>query len=295
LILILAALALLPGCSRKEANEAEDPMAEGWSAFQLAEYPRAHQAFQTAAKQAAPGTEEEARVLFAQATLSWHELPQPNRSRARELFEKVAAMAPQSDLAPWSLLSIARIEALPRVADIPKFTQEGRESAIAAYERVITAYPTHPAAEEALVLQQAMALASLETADCNTAIERLTRFLSEKPNSRYRSHAWAVLAMAYDLLERWPERLNAMIQSLNTIEIDPSNPLAIKSFHYWSIASLAEYKVGDLRTAREYYTKLIDKFPHDLLTYSCKLALQRLDRLEAGAPHQSFDNPPSHQ
>jgi tetratricopeptide (TPR) repeat protein len=276
-------IVLCAGCSRKETVVSADPITEGWMAYQLVDYKRAQNLFETARENAAPGSEAEAAAIFAQATTFWHERPEPNPQRARELFEKVAATFPKSDFAPWSLLAIARIEALPRVADVPRITQAERDRAIAAYERVQTTYPDHPAAEEALVLQQAAIIASLEPSDCERAVERLTAFLNQKPNSAYRSHAWAVLGNALDLLERWPERLNAMIQSLETIEVDVSNPLMLKPLHYWSIATVAEYKVGDLATARTYYRLLIEKFPRDLLTYSCKLALERLDKLEAEA------------
>jgi tetratricopeptide (TPR) repeat protein len=279
----LLVIGLGTACSRTETITSDDPIADGWMAYQLVEYKRAHNLFALARAKAAPGSEEEAAAIFAQATTFWQERPNPDPKRARELFEKVATTVPKSDLAPWSLLAIARIETLPRVADVPRITQAERDRAIAAYERVQTTYPDHPAAEEAFVLQQAATIASLERTDCERAVERLMAFLNAKPNSRYRSHAWAVLGNACEQLERWPERLNAMIQSLETVEIDASNPLMLKPFHYWSIATVAEYKVGDLATARTYYQLLMEKFPRDLLTYSCKLALQRLDKLEADA------------
>jgi len=54
-----------------------------------------------------------------------------------------------------------------------------------------------------------------------------------------------------------------------------------KALFTWLIAVYAEFDAGDFKTAREYYRRLIDEYPTDNKVYMAKMALERLDEVEA--------------
>jgi hypothetical protein len=76
-------------------------------------------------------------------------------------------------------------------------------------------------------------------------------------------------------------RLRAEENALKTYEIDPTNPSAELGWFYWTVATIAEFEVGDFDTARKYYRKLLAEYPHDQMVFGAKQALKRMDDLEA--------------
>lgn len=255
-------------------------MAEGWQAYQFGQFDKAIQWFESAAQKASPNSEAQAKALYALGTAYHFRRPTALPDKARERYEKVLAMAPESEMAAWALFSIARIEAAQK-AEVQIISKENREKIAANYQKVIDKYPNSLAGQEAVVTQQALKLASLEPAEIESAIARIKKFLQAYPNSPYRSAAWTVLSNAYDLQRKYEDQLNALIQVLETLEDDPTNPIMVKPATFWGIATVAEYKAGDLETAKKYHLMLQQKFPRDTLVYSSQKAVERINRKQA--------------
>ena len=91
----------------------------------------------------------------------------------------------------------------------------------------------------------------------------------------------SLLANCYTTLDEPEKRLAIEIRALTRMELDPQNPFNDLAWAYWNIATIAEFEVGDFDVAREYYHKLIDEYPTDIRKYGSKLALKRMDDLEA--------------
>ena len=89
------------------------------------------------------------------------------------------------------------------------------------------------------------------------------------------------MAVSYQTLNMPEERLRAEEQSLETTEVDPTNPFTEFAWQYWNLATIAEFEVGDFDTARKYYRKLIEEYPTDIRLYGAKQALKRMDEVEA--------------
>ena len=171
------------------------------------------------------------------------------------------------------MLALARMKAVLGVDETID-----RPAASAAYQRVIDHDPNHPAAEEALLLQQSLRVNTLRPDDAAVARKVLQHFIDRHPNSPWRSAFYSEIAACCAVLNDPDGRLAAEIKALETRERDPGNPGADNSFAYWFIATFAEYECGDSETARKFYRKFIDEYPTDLRAYSAKLALSRLDQ-----------------
>ncbi len=72
------------------------------------------------------------------------------------------------------------------------------------------------------------------------------------------------------------------MRSFETAELDPTNPRQENSYAYWSIATIAEFEVGDFETAREFYRRLMDEYPRDPRRFGAEQALERMAQQEAG-------------
>lgn len=269
------------GCSRKLPPEvAKNPIEQGWQYYQAGDFDRAILSFELAEQQAGNDSTARAKALYALATTWWQKRPDPDRDRATDLYQQVIQIDPKSDLAAWSALGIARIVAFPEMTKDARLPEAAVRKGVDAYEKVVTQYGDYSVADEALVLQQSLKLATLKPEDVQQVVDRLTQFVTEKPQSKYLSHAWAVLGIAYEYQGRWQDQLNAMIQSYEKLEIDPDVPIMVKPSVFWSIATVAEFKAGDFATARKFYRLLQEKFPRDALLFSTELALKRMDEKE---------------
>src|SRR5205085_5668565 len=112
-------------------------------------------------------------------------------------------------------------------------------AASAAYQRVIDRYPNHPAAEEALLHQQALLVNTLRPEDARAALPVLQKFIDTHPASPWRSAFYSQIAGCHTILNDPDARLAAEIKAFETRERDPGNPNANNILVYWNIATLA--------------------------------------------------------
>ena len=95
------------------------------------------------------------------------------------------------------------------------------------------------------------------------------------------SPAWSLLTVAYVNLNEQEKRLAAEEESFKHTETDPNDPSVEYAWAFWNLATIAEFDVGDFAKARRYYQALIDTYPNDLRVHGCKVALARMDAMEA--------------
>ncbi|HEY7091521.1 MAG TPA: tetratricopeptide repeat protein [Tepidisphaeraceae bacterium] len=246
----------------------------GWDQYRAGEFRIAIEAFEAAAG-ASEGTAAHQQALYALATTWSLRRPGEDLPRAAQLFEQVIAESPQSDLAAWSMLALARMKHLAAPGQ-----PIDRDVVSTAYQRVIDHFPNHVAAEEAFVYQQSIAVATLEPADARRALEKLQAFLRDHPGTSFASATWGLIAECHRTLIEPGQDLAARIKALETRQIDPLNPLADVSGTYWNIAVCAEYDVGDLATARKFYERFLKEYPNDQRSYGAQVAIARIDRME---------------
>jgi TolA-binding protein len=273
-IVLVAVLIALIGCDDDERRQgdASAHLRAGWEYYRTAEYRPAAREFADALRAAPAGSAEHLQSLYGLATTLDLGRPDRDARRAAQLYEQIIGESPDSDLAGWSTLALARMKEL-----VAGDETIDRPAAAAAYQRVIDRYPNHPAAEEALLHQQALLANTLRPDDARSARKALQNFIDTHPRSPWRSAFYSEIAACCAVLNDPDARLAAEIKALETRERDPGNPGADNSFAYWFIATLAEYECGDLETARKYYSKFIEEYPTDLRAYSAKLAMKRLE------------------
>ena len=277
---------LLSSCFRAGDDEpvGVNPVHEGWVLFRQAEYGRAIKTFERAESEAGENTDQRLMAYYGQATVWNLRLPVPkqDKPRAAKLYQLVLAADSEHDLAAWSRLALARIKHLVASHETPDYNMVR-----AAYQEVIDHHPTHAAAHEAIIFQQATLVATLNPEDAKEALEILETFAKNNPTSGYASAAYSLMMVAYGSVGEPQKKLEAEIQSLEHVEVDPQAKQQDQSWRYWSIATIAEFEAGDFAAARKYYRKLIDAFPTDARMYAAEQALIRMDETEnalRGAP-----------
>ena len=277
----LMLVTLVVGCQRREgAQSTAELIQEGWSNLRIGEFntavARFERALEQSQRQPADAGSLQLQALYGLATAEGLGRRGPGITRAQQLYRQIIEQSPRSDWAAWSYLGLARLEHLTPTGTEPDWPAVRR-----AYQEVIDRFPDHLAGQEAFVLQQATLVASLDRNQTGQALAALQEFLTRHPDSEFLSAVHGLMARCYRILGQPAAELAAQIQSLQTREIDPTNPRLDNSTMYWQVATLAEFEVGDFRTARKYYQLLISEYPTDHRGWGAKLALERMNQMEA--------------
>lgn len=276
-LLSLVLLSLLPvSCGEVDTGKPHKLLELGWEYYRAGEYAPALKTFQRAERLAKKDPELGLKIQYALAT-TWN-LRRPGHDpvKARAFYQGILDRAPRHDLSAWSLLALARMQHV-----IPSDQKPDYPAMRIAYQRVIDGFPGHAAADEAFLYQQTTLLAMLKTAEAAAALTNVLAYMERYPQTRQRSPLFQLLANCHQILGNPEARLAAEIEALKTRELDPTNPRANFSWPVWAIANLAEFEVGDFKTAREYYERFLREYPDDNKTYGAQVALARLSATEA--------------
>lgn len=280
-LLAACGLALAAGCgggSGPQVASARDALEQGWNYYRLGEFKLAADAFEAGRLVAPPDSEDHWQALYGLAT-TWNlRLPAQDQDKklADQLYRRILELAPDSELAPWTELALARMLHLVAVGDEPDYPAV-RQS----YEALIRKYPDHLVGREAFIYLMAVKIATFEPREVKEALADLQQFVSRTNDRSFFQPAYSLMAVSYNALGRQRERLDAEIASLEATEMDPTNPYNEFSWQYWNLATIAEFELGDFDTARHYYRKLLEEYPRDRRIHGVKVALRRMDDLEA--------------
>lgn len=275
---LLVSVLVLCGCGdATEHGSSSELLEKAWTEYRMGEYRQAIKAFETV-RSDHPETEPcHLMALYGLAT-TWNlRLPSGDQDQkeARALYGRVVELDPDSDLAAWSLLAMARMLHLVPVGKDPDYA-----AVRAAYANVYAQYPEHHAGHEAFIYNQAALVQTWERAPVAQAAADMRAFIKRHPDSALLSAAYEVLAAAYEVLCQPRERVDALVSGLEALIITPDNPTQENSWRYWRIATLAEFEVGDFGTARRFYKRMIEEYPQDIRRYGAEKALRRMDALE---------------
>jgi len=279
---------LAGGCRPQAAANPAQQVRVGWERYRMGEFNQAVEAFESvlAATASKPTDPLHIQALYGLAT-AWNlRRPGEDPARAAELYRKVVELAPASDEAAWSMLGLARMKHLVPVGQEPDYPAVRK-----AYQGVIDRFGDHLAAQEAFLYQQSTLVATLNGNDARQALSALGEYIRAHPKSQFLSPLYGLVAECHEILKQPRQRLDASIKALETREIDPTNPNMDNTGTYWSLATLAEFDVGDFPTARKYYKLLIDEYPTDIRVHACEQALQRMDEMEAKVRTQLAGQP----
>lgn len=288
------AFCALSGCARKDGGEesASVPqlIEQAWTSYRLNEFHDAILQFEAARAAAEPASEEWAMATYGLGIVWDLQRPGEDPRKATALFEEVLSAKPASGaekfaVAPWTELALVRQKHLVPVGREPDY-----DAVKAGFQHIIDAYPGHLAAKEAFLYLEGIRLSEginepekIE-AFSRTAESNLLAYIEAQnaaDNTEFVSPAWSLLTVAYVNLDEQEKRLRAEEESFAHVETDPNDPSVEYAWAYWNLATIAEFEVGDFETARLNYRKLIEEYPNDIRVHGCKVALKRMDDLEA--------------
>jgi tetratricopeptide (TPR) repeat protein len=288
--LIACALLGLATCSREDARGTpQELITEAWKEFRLGDFDSAAHRFSSAIhrldKEKAKGhplaDERELRInalygLGLVGTVGREGGEAGGSPEGRRYLQQVIAMEGRGEMAAWAALALVRDEHLPQTSsdpiDIPRLRT--------LYRGILEKYPGSQASQEAFLYLQSLYVETLEPADAHAAIDAIEAYLASNPKAPFRSALHTLMSAANVTLKNYPAALRESIQSLETKEVDPSNPTANNILEYYRIAMMAQYDVGDFDTARKYYHRFLEEYPNDQRAFTVKLQLARMDRLE---------------
>jgi tetratricopeptide (TPR) repeat protein len=279
-IALVAVAMLAAGCRAgpQPGHAGEASIAEAWQSYRLGEYRRALAGFEAVLQTTAETDEDHLQALYGLGA-TWNlRRPGEDPKKAEEYFQRLLRLAPDHEMAAWSLLALARMKHLVPVGQEPDYPAVRQ-----AYQQVIDRFPGHLAAREAFIYRVATQVATLEERELREAVAALEAFVADskrRNDIRFVNPALSLLAVSYTALDEQENRLRVEIQSLSAMEFDPFNPFAEYAWAYWNIGTIAEFEVGDFDTARTYYRRLLEEYPTDQRAYAVKVALQRMDDIE---------------
>lgn len=268
---------LLAGCRREAARDPAQHLAAGWSWYCQGDFSLAEKEFGAALILVPTNCPLRQQVFHALATTWDLRRPGEDPARAEQCYREAIALAPTNDLSAWCWLALARLKSQPQGGE-PAFLKMRVE----AYQQVIDRFPFHLAGEEAFLHQQSALLEKPDPGAARRVLTALGQFIADHPQSPWRSQAWRLVGHCCDVLGLREDRLAAALQEWKTQEVDPHNPLSDLSSTYWSIATIAEFDVGDFAGARECYRRLITEYPTDQKVFLARQELKRMDEVEAG-------------
>lgn len=275
---VTAAAALcLAGCRGGAVADApEKAVAEGWRWYGLGEFGLAVKAFETALAGAGTNRVWRQQALYGLGN-TWNlRRPGEDPVKADACYREGIAAAPESGLAAWIALALARMRAAPVGGEpVDAAVQEG------AYQEVIDAYPGSAAGEEAFLHQQAAHLEEPRAGRADEVLRRLEAFLAAHPGTPWRGAVLGLAAHCCLVLDQPRRRVDFLLRQLEenraaaAAGTPPDNLLL-----YWWLATAAQYDLGDFPLARDFYGRLIRDYPVDQRVFLAKKALRAMDEQE---------------
>jgi tetratricopeptide (TPR) repeat protein len=277
LSVLLVLSALIGGCGRGVKVETpSEKIKKAWDLYRSGDFMLAIRYFQETADDPAVEPAIRNKALYGLGTTWALRRPDEDPVRAAACFKQVLQFDPHGPLASWSLLGLARLKHM-----VPVDKTFDTPQVLRAYQDVLDRYPGTLPAEEALVFQQSILLCTCDPGDARKVIDTMEHFIAAHPKSHYVSFAWAMIGKAWHTLQDPEKELQGMVRSYETQEVDPGNPFFENASTYWSIATFAEYEVGDFDTARKFYNKMLTEYPVDYRRFMARTSLQRMDAMEA--------------
>ncbi len=276
-VLFLGGLGLyLAGCSAgSKGQNPRDLLNEAWQEYRLSDFDRADATFLRAQSASSEGQPEYMESLLGQASI-WNTRQDDRESaRADALYAKIEQLDPHGPMGAWASLDRVRVEHLRRADETLDYRALAR-----SYRQVRESYPGSAAGDEGYL--QALALEEINASPSQerSLLKEYQTFLAQHPQSVYRGPIHAAMGRLLGKLGQPQEKLAELISSLEFREIDKGNPNELLVWNYWEIAVTAEFDAGNFAVARDYYRKIIQEYPSDLLVFRCQQALKRMDFVE---------------
>ena len=256
-------------------GDVKDIVNQAWTAYRLNEFHDAIRHFEAARAAAEEGSDDWAMATYGLGIVWDLQRPGEDPVKATKLFTEALEKAPNSPIAPWVELALVRQKHLVPVGKEPDY-----DAVKAGFQHIMDTYPGHLAAKEAFLYLEGIRLSELAPESSRVAESNLLDFVAHEDHE-FVSPAWSLLTVAYVNLNEQEKRLAAEEESFKHTETDPNDPSVEYAWAFWNLATIAEFDVGDFAKARRYYQALIDTYPNDLRVHGCKVALARMDAMEA--------------
>jgi len=283
--------AIVSGCNEGRGS-GEPQLQQAWSLLRVGERKSADKTFEEVFTSSS-STVDRAWALYGRAMTRINEADEKSLTEADQFLDQALKVDPDGETAPWVLLAKARQQSLrlemardqlisePKNQIAAEQVATLREGAELQYSQVISTFPDHPAGDEAASFFVTSLIDRNDPAFATRAISTIDEFAKRRNNSKWLVVMYSLRARADRVLNDAEGRLASEMFVLETIKrLDPS-AIPDLSHSYFTIATTAEFQVGDFTTARTYYQKFIDEYPKEQRVFTAKQALVRMDKFEA--------------
>ncbi len=285
-VTFVAAIALplclwLTGCGSRTDVEAAatplpDQLASAWQAFNRGQLPEARQTFTRVLAATSDQPELRVQAQFGLGLSLAHDRRAETRAQAVPVLQLIAQDFPDSPIAPWSILEIGIAQShLSERLDL-NYPADFNVAARASFETVLARYPDSPAAAEAhLRLAHTWAM-QVKGPEVDRQINRLADFVTTHPDSPLNTAINTYLGVWYSIPKQDFARAIPFLSA--AAEEGLADPFR-QSQYDWSVAILYERGLGDLKSARHWYARLIDEAPTSRHAPPARIKLEAIEVL----------------
>ena len=272
---LVALSAVLAGCGGggSASDDAASAIDAGWKYFSDGEYSLAMKEFESAGALAPRDALRTQEALFGQA-ITWHVRTRPENSpdKARAAYTAAIDLCPTNDIAAWADLWRARLDSEVVQGEYPP-----AEKRFGAYDEVAKRHPSHPAGEEAFLCTQAILLEQDSEEVAASVRDAIVAWLAAHPESGWRQTAYGLLSTCARRLDDMQGIYDNVVKSWEARYVNPDHPNDDPQLIDWTLASIAEFDVGDLEAAARHYRAFIERYPTHQRVF---IAIQELARIE---------------
>ena len=248
-----------------------DSIATALDHIRHADFRRAYDLFAAGVLREAEGSVAWQEAIYGQAVCAEQVTPPSaeRRAEARQLYEQLLAVAPESRLAPRVWMDLGRMEELTGLRQTPNRLAAARDY----YGKVLEQWPNESIAGEATLRIAATWVQAFEIEQVKRGVSILQHWLASHPNDPLASAMWQYLGQTFFYpLESYEESLACYLKADRLGLLEPGRAGII----YWRMATMADRLLGKRDVAAAYYTKIVTDAPTSGKAYEAQLALRRL-------------------
>jgi tetratricopeptide (TPR) repeat protein len=254
---------------------------DGWNEMHFANWPKAREILE-AVEAKADNRQVKAEAMFALSNLWRQRQPGSDIVKSKALLEQIVGDYKDTSVAPWAMLTLARM------ADLPEYEKDRNvKEATRLYEEIVQRFPTLPVADEATLR---LAFTYIEKIDDEASqakgSEIMEKWLAARPDNYLAAAMQTMLGDRYqrrgDQTQHKDDYARAMACWAAADKAGIPG-LDDRATLYYKMGNVAEHKLKDYPLAVKWYEKLVYEVQRDRRFYVSKLAAERL-RKEAGMP-----------
>jgi tetratricopeptide (TPR) repeat protein len=277
-VLLLAFLAVLPGCGQASASGSVDQLLEqGWRAYSTGDFDFAVASFRKVEESGDLTQEQLSSALLGIAT-TYHLSTNPDLDRAREHYVRLEKLpleaARRQGKMGKALVDLARGETASGQLLLTELINEFPQSGEADEAALYLADSLFKARRDA---EAVGGWSFPPDSQVSRGLTLLEQRVSNRPDSRLRGVMHMTLAARYIERKEYRTGVEHLEAALEAGIVSTRTRATL----CWQIARIAELELQDYPLAEKYYARYVENFERSQLFHRARLSLERVRKMQA--------------